>query len=191
MDNPNKNQQFPQKSQVTPKRVNNTDTTRPTKKINKSSKPTNNLQPPLKIISETRDLMDVDSVDVTQHVTAQQQPISNTPVDLLENPWMEIIPTVNHLDNVVHSQPNAQPIYNTPDASPINASSSSALSVQDNTNTKKTDTLLTVDDSIHSPPKDKNRNKTRRLTTLEFQSAIFPAPSLLKNLISCKDGSVV
>ena len=86
MDNPNKNQQFPQKTQVTPKRVNNTDTTRPTKKINKSSKPTNNIQPTLKIISETRDLMDVDSVDVTHHVRAQQQPISNTPVDLLENP---------------------------------------------------------------------------------------------------------
>ena len=135
--------------------------------------------------------MDVDSVDVTHHIRAQQQPISNTPVDLLENPWMEIIPTVNHLDNVVHSQPNAQPIYNTPEASPINASSSSALSAQDITYTKKTDTLLTVDDSIHSPPKDKIATKTHRLTTLEFQSATFPAPSLLKNLISCKDGSVV
>ena len=78
MDNPNKNQQFPQKTQVTPKCVNNTDTTRPTKKINKSSKLTNNIQPTLKIISETRDLMDVDSVDVTHHVRAQQQPISNT-----------------------------------------------------------------------------------------------------------------
>ena len=158
MDNPNKNQQFPQKTQVTPKRVNNTDTTRPTKKINKSSKPTNDIQPTPKIFLESRDLMDVNSVDVTHHVKAKQQPINNTPVDLLENPWMEITPTVNHLDNVVHSQPNAQPIYNTPEASPINASSSSALSAQDITYTKKTDTLLTVDDSIHSPPKDKNRN---------------------------------
>ena len=159
MDNPNKNQQFPQKTQVTPKRVNNTDTTRLTKKINKSSKPTNDIQPTPKIISESRDFMDVDPVDVTHHVRAQQQPISNTPVDLLENPWMEITPTVNHLDNVVHTQPNAQPIYNTPEASPINASFSSALSVQDNTNTKKSATLLTVNDSIHSPPKDKNCNK--------------------------------
>jgi hypothetical protein len=72
---------------------------------------------------------------------------------------MEITPTVNHLNNVVHFQPNAQPIYNITETSSINASSSNALSVQDNTNTKKTDTLLTVDDSIHSPPKDKNRNK--------------------------------
>jgi len=35
--------------------------------------------------------------------------------------------------NVIHTQPIAQPIYNTPEASQINASSSSALSVQDNT----------------------------------------------------------
>ena len=73
--------------------------------------------------------MDVDSVDVTHHVRAQQQPISNIPVDLLENPWMEITSTVNHLDNIVHTQPNAQPIYNTPEAAPINTSSSSALSI--------------------------------------------------------------
>ena len=55
---------------------------------------------------------------------------------------MEITLTVNYLDNVVHTQPNAQPIYNTPEVLPINTSSSSALFVQDNTNAKKTDTLI-------------------------------------------------
>src|SRR3989440_13033383 len=104
---------------------------------------------------------------------------------------MEITPTDNHLDNVVHSQPNNQPIYNTSEASPINASSSSALSVQDNTNTKNTDTLLTVDDSIHSPPKDINRNKNSQ--TYDARVPVSDIPSTLpsENLISCKDGSVV
>ena len=177
MDNLNKNQQFPQKTQVTPKCINNTDATRPTKKINKSSKPTNDIQPTPKIISESRDFMDVDSVDVTHHVRTQQQPISNTPVDLLENPWMDITPTVNHLDNVVHTQSKAQPFYSAPEASPINATSSCVLSIQNNTNVKKIVTLLMVDDSIHSPPKDKNRNKNSQ--TYDARVPVSDIPSTL------------
>lgn len=169
MEIPNKDQKSPTPPKFlnTPKRVNIADNTRPIKKINKSVNPTNNIRPTPPINCESRDHMEIDSTDVTHHISQKQQPTNYTPVDLLDNPWMEIDNPINspviHLDNVAHIQPVTQPCLTNIDTfeseSHITISSNS-LTTQGETNVEKSSPiLLTVDDSIHSPPKSINKNK--------------------------------
>ena len=187
MENPSKTHP---KSPTTPKRVNNTENTRPIKKINKSVTRTNEIRPPQKIIPKSHDPMDVDSIDVTYHDSPQQQPINNAPVELLDNPWINVPLTIIHAvtqqDNVAHTQPKAQPCLTkivTPESWPNVATSSNILSANDNTNVNKSSfPLQTVDDSIHSPPKNKNKNKNSQTYDARVPVSDIPGSLLSEKL---------
>ena len=113
--------------------------------------------------------MEIDSTDMTHHVS-QHQPITNLLDDnLTQNPWMEIDNTnqlkVQHLDNVAHIQPNFQPYLTFIDnpETLLNNAICPSLSNNVSTNIIKSENnsslkIQMVDDSIYSPPNRTPRN---------------------------------
>jgi len=117
--------------------------------------------------------MEIEKINMTHHVHQPlnmthhvHQPININPNDLQVNPWAEVgviqQPQAHHLDNVPQFQPDIQPCLALIDNQKIwqnTASSATSVSTHDNiTRETSSPALHTVDDSIHSPPKNGPRN---------------------------------